>query len=65
VGSGVYMFESTWDVLVNCTIRWGVCAGTTGRRQADYMHFESWFYSFIVSYNVNMEQRFGKIGRVL
>jgi hypothetical protein len=24
VGNGVYMFESTWLVLVDVTIRWGV-----------------------------------------
>jgi hypothetical protein len=43
----------------------GVYTGVTGRRQANHMHFESWFYCFIVARRVNMEQRVRKVGRVL
>jgi hypothetical protein len=56
-GNRVYMFESMWQVRVNVTIRGGMCTRATGRRQANYMHFESWFYCFTVAYRVNMEQR--------
>jgi len=35
----------------------GICAGATGRRQANHMCFQSWFHHFTVEYRVNIEKK--------
>jgi hypothetical protein len=47
--------EGTWPVLVNVTIRWGICKEATGRTHAN-MHFESCF-TVLWHKKVNIKQR--------
>jgi hypothetical protein len=51
------MPEIVWCVLVNFIIRWGYCSGDKGMWRAKYVHFESWFYCFILACKVSMEPR--------
>jgi hypothetical protein len=49
----IYAIERTWLVLVNVTTIGGIYTGATGRRQANRMCFQSWFYCFVVTYRAN------------
>jgi len=54
IGNGdIYAFERTWLVLVNVTITGGMYTGAAGRRQANGVCFQSWFYRFVVTYRTN------------
>jgi hypothetical protein len=43
----------------------GLYTEASGRREENHMHFESWFYCFILVHRVNMDQRPGSIVRLL
>lgn len=47
-----------FTVLVNVTIRWGICAGVTGRMQASHIRVESCLYFFRCAIGGNVEQEY-------